>query len=294
MVCVRPGVLLTRARPRRPASALMALDLPTLERPAKAISGGPGGGRSEGRAAARRNCASEKACVAVPKGANSNKIPPFVRGYRRMMRALALAAGMAVLYSGTLAAQNDAKQNTAKAQGIATQVCAACHGSDGNSPAPANPKIAGQFPEYLHKQLADFRPQSGKKAARDNAIMAGMVANLSDADMKGLAAYFSGQKLKPAAATDKDLAALGQKLWRGGNAASGVPACSGCHGPSGAGIPAQYPRIAGQYADYIAAQLKAFREGARTNDQNGMMRGVAARLSDREIRAVAEYAAGLR
>ena len=121
-----------------------------------------------------------------------------------------------------------------------------------------------------------------------------MVANLSDADMKGLAAYYAGQKLKPAAAADKDLAALGQKLWRGGNAASGVPACAGCHGPTGAGMPAQYPRLAGQFAEYIAAQLKAFKEGARANDPNGMMRGVAARMTDREIRAVAEYAAGLR
>src|SRR5262245_26883200 len=231
MVWVRPGVLLVRARPRRPASALMALDLPTLERPAKAISGGPSGGRSAGRAAARRNCACAKAWLAVPKGGNSNKIPPFVRGTQRMIRAVApsaaLLAAAGILYAGLAVAQGDAKQNAAKAQNIASQVCAACHGADGNSVAPANPKIAGQFPEYLQKQLTDFKPQAGKKAARDNPIMAGMVANLSDADMKGLAAYFSGQKLKPAAATDKDLAALGQKLWRGGNAASGVPACSG-------------------------------------------------------------------
>jgi cytochrome c553 len=122
----------------------------------------------------------------------------------------------------------------------------------------------------------------------------GMVANLSEADMKGLAAYYAGQKLKPAAAADKSLAALGQKIWRGGNAANGVPACAGCHGPAGAGMPAQYPRLAGQYAEYIAAQLKAFKEGGRANDPNGMMRGVAARMSEREIRAVAEYAAGLR
>jgi cytochrome c553 len=205
-----------------------------------------------------------------------------------MIRALLCGAAAAVFAAQAFA------QDAAKAQNIANQVCAACHAADGNSTAPANPKIAGQFPEYLHKQLADFKPQKGKKAARESAVMSGMVANLSDADMKGLAAYYAGQKLKPAAAADKDLAAAGQKLWRGGNAASGVPACAGCHGPAGAGIPAQYPRIAGQYADYIAAQLKLFREGGRTNDQNGMMRGVAARLSDREIRAVAEYAAGLR
>ena len=211
-----------------------------------------------------------------------------------MARTLALAALVLALSAGMARSQQPAKPDTAKAQGIASQVCAACHAADGNSVAPANPKLAGQFPEYLQKQLADFKPQQGKKAARESAIMAGMVANLSEDDMKGLAAFFAGQKLKPAAASDKELAAAGQKLWRGGNAASGVPACSGCHGPAGAGIPAQFPRLAGQYADYIGAQLKAFRDGTRGNDLNGVMRGVAAHMTDREIRAAAEYAAGLR
>ena len=207
-----------------------------------------------------------------------------------MMRVFALAAlTAAALLSGEASAQG-----AGKAQGIAAQVCAACHAADGNSIAPANPKIAGQFVEYLDKQLHDFKAQGGKKAARESAIMAGMVANLSDADMKGLASYYALQKLKPAAAADKDLAALGQKVWRGGNAASGVPACAGCHGPAGAGLPGQYPRLAGQYAEYVAAQLKAFKEGGRANDPNGAMRGVAARLTEREIRAVSEYAAGLR
>jgi len=205
-----------------------------------------------------------------------------------MIRAYALAVGLAVVAGPAFA------QDAAKAQSIAAQVCAACHAADGNSIGPANPKIAGQFPEYLHKQLTDFKAQGGKKAARENAVMSGMVANLSAADMKNLAAYYSGQKLKPAAAADKELAALGQKVWRGGNAQTGVPACAGCHGPTGAGIPAQYPRVAGQYAEYIATQLRSFKEGGRANDLNGMMRGVAARLSEREIKAVAEYAAGLR
>jgi cytochrome c553 len=205
-----------------------------------------------------------------------------------MIRALVCGAAAAVITAQALA------QDVAKAQSIATQVCAACHAADGNSIAPANPKIAGQIPEYLHKQLMDFKAQGGKKPARESPIMMGMVANLSEADMKGLAAFYGGQKLKPAAASDKNLVAAGQRLWRGGNAATGVPACAGCHGPAGAGMPAQYPRIAGQYADYVAAQLKAFKEGGRANDPNGMMRGVAARLTDREIRAVAEYAAGLR
>jgi cytochrome c553 len=204
-----------------------------------------------------------------------------------MLRVLAFGA-LTVLV-GTAQAQDGAK-----AQQIAGQVCAACHAADGNSVAATNPKIAGQFPEYLHKQLADFKPQPGKKPARESPIMTPMVANLSEADMKNLAAYYSGQKLKPAAAADKDLAALGQKIWRGGIAATGVPACAGCHGPAGAGIPAQYPRLSGQFAEYLAAQLKGFRDGGRANDPNGMMRGVAARLTEREIRAVAEYAAGLR
>lgn len=211
-----------------------------------------------------------------------------------MNRLLAHAASAALFWSFAAAAQAPAKPDPAKGQTIATQVCAACHANDGNSPIPANPKLAGQVPEYLAKQLHNFKPQGSKKAERDNPIMAGMVANLSDADMMNVAAYYGSQKLKPAAATDKELAALGQKLYRGGNAASGVAACSGCHGPTGAGMPSQYPRISGQYAEYIDAQLKAFRAGSRANDPNGMMRGVAARLSDREIQALAQYVAGLR
>src|SRR6185295_20354276 len=191
-----------------------------------------------------------------------------------MMRFVALAA---VTAAALLCGQASA-QGGGKAQGIAAQVCAACHAADGNSIAPVNPKIAGQFPEYLDKQLHDFKAQGGKKAARPSAVMAGMVANLSDADMKSLASYFAQQKLKPAAAADKDLAALGQKIWRGGNATTGVPACGGCHGPSGAGLPGQYPRLAGQYAEYVAAQIKLFKEGGRANDPNGAMRGVAAHL----------------
>src|SRR6185436_11306039 len=126
-----------------------------------------------------------------------------------MIRTWALGAGLALMCAGQALAQQGGA-GAAKAQGIASQVCAACHGGDGNSTAPANPKIAGQFPEYLGKQLADFKAQGGKKPARENAIMGGMVANLTEADMKTLAAYYAGQKLKPAAASNKDLAALGQ------------------------------------------------------------------------------------
>ena len=206
------------------------------------------------------------------------------------MRVLAMvAAAAAAVLSGPAVAQG-----ATKAPSVAAQVCAACHAADGNGTAPANPKIAGQFPEYIAKQLRDFRSQGGKKPARESAVMMGMAANLSDGDVKGLAAYFGGQKLNPAAATDKDLAAIGQKIWRGGSATAGIPACAGCHGPAGAGLPGQYPRLAGQYAEYVEAQLKAFREGGRTNDPNGVMRGVAAHLNDRQIKALAQYAAGLR
>lgn len=204
-----------------------------------------------------------------------------------MLRVLALGALVAV---GGMAQAQD----LAKAQQVAGQACAACHAQDGNSPASPNPKIAGQIREYLHKQLVDFKAQGGAKPVRESPIMNGMVANLSAADMKNLAAYYAGQKLKPAVASDKELAALGQKIWRGGNAASGVPACAGCHGPDGAGMPAQYPRLSGQFAEYISSQLKAFRDATRANDANGVMRAVAARMTEREIRAVAEYAAGLR
>lgn len=218
-----------------------------------------------------------------------------------MIRALALLASAAVMaaagsvFADEAAARKVAdKADPAKGQVIATQVCVACHSTDGNSSAPANPKLAGQIPEYLHKQLVNFKPQDGKKATRDNPVMSAMATNLSPEDMKNLAAYYAGQKLKPATAKDKSLVAAGQKLWRGGNAETGVPACAGCHGPNGSGMPAMYPRIAGQFAEYIEAQLKAFQGGQRANDPSGMMRGVAARMTEKEMKAVAEYAAGLR
>jgi cytochrome c553 len=211
-----------------------------------------------------------------------------------MNRVLAAVAALGLLWAAHAAAQGAATPDVAKGEQTAKQVCAACHAADGNSAIAANPKLAGQIPEYLQKQLVNFKPQGGKKAERDNAVMAGMVASLSNGDMRNVAAYYASQRLRPAAAGSKELAAQGQKLWRGGNATSGVPACAGCHGPDGAGIPSQYPRLSGQFAEYVDAQLKLFRAGGRANDPNGMMRGVAARMTDQEIKAVAEYAAGLR
>jgi cytochrome c553 len=202
----------------------------------------------------------------------------------------------AALTSGAaLAAQPLPKADSAKGQQIATQVCAACHGPDGNSTAPANPKLAAQHPEYLAKQLANFKPSAGgKPAERENAIMAGFAAALSPDDMRNVAAFYAAQKLIPEKARNKDTIELGQRIFRAGIAERGVAACAGCHGPRGEGIPAQFPALAGQYADYIDAQLRAFRSGARANDPNKMMRMTAARLSDAEIKAVADYIAGLR
>lgn len=208
---------------------------------------------------------------------------------RSLMLSFALAAG-AVHAEEKAAAQPD----TAKAQQTATTVCAGCHAADGNSVAAVNPKLAGQHPEYIYKQLKNFKAADNKPAERSNPIMGGMVAALDDADMKGLAAYFSAQKLKPDAAKDAKSVEAGQKLYRAGDAAKGLPACAGCHGPAGAGIPAQFPRIGGQYAEYTEAQLKAFRAGERANDPNQMMRMVAIKMTDPEIKAVADYIAGLR
>jgi len=180
-----------------------------------------------------------------------------------------------------------AKPDLAKGQATSTNVCGACHAADGSRGAPANPIIAGQHPAYIVKQLAEFK--SGK---RDNPIMKGMAATLSDADMANVAAFYASKSAKPGFAKNKDLVALGEKIYRGGIADRNIAACSGCHSPNGAGIPAQYPRLSGQHADYTEAQLTAFRNGTRTNSPQ--MTGVAAKMNDREIKAVADYIAGLR
>ena len=166
-------------------------------------------------------------------------------------------------------------------------VCAACHGVDGNSAISLNPKLASQLPEYLLKQLTNFK--EGKRA---NAVMAGMVANLTPDDMKNLANYYSAQKIKLDKAKSNGAGSLGEKIYRGGIAASGVPACASCHGANGAGIPKQFPRLAGQHADYNLAQLRAFRLGERANAP--MMMTIAAKMTDAEMQAVADYMQGLR
>lgn len=198
-----------------------------------------------------------------------------------------------LLVAGGLQAQTPAP-DLAKAKTTAETICAGCHGPDGNSPISTNPKIAGQHEEYLYKQLRAFKSWDGKTPERENPIMGAMVAGLEDADMKALAAYFASQKQQPESAKNAATAQQGQDIWRAGIAAKGLPACAGCHGPTGAGMPAQYPRVSGQFAEYTEAQLKAFRDGVRQNDPNQMMRTIALKMTDAEIKAVSDYAAGLR
>jgi cytochrome c553 len=187
------------------------------------------------------------------------------------------------------AADQAGKADPAQAQQIVTNVCAACHAADGNSASPVNPVLAGQHADYTAKQLANF-----KSGERKNPVMVGIAAMLSPQDMNNLGAYFEAQKPKVRAARNPEWVKLGQQIYRGGVAAKGVAACASCHGPNGAGIPAQFARVAAQYSEYTAAQLQAFRAGERANDPGKMMRAIAARLSDQEIKSVSEYMAGLR
>lgn len=176
-----------------------------------------------------------------------------------------------------------------KAETIVNQVCAGCHGADGNSVAPANPKLAGLNYEYIVKQLNNF-----KAGERKSAVMSGMVASLTADDMRNLAAYFSSQQAKEATAKDQSLALIGQKIYRGGVQGAGVPACASCHGPQGKGIPVQFPRLAGQHTDYVYDQLNKFRVGERANDGAKMMRTIAAKMTDADMKAVSTYIQGLR
>ncbi|MEY4754507.1 MAG: hypothetical protein RJA44_2182 [Pseudomonadota bacterium] len=199
---------------------------------------------------------------------------------------LALFAAAAVVLPSAASEAKSAKPDLARGQEISAQVCGACHTADGSRGVPANPILQGQHPEYLAKQLTEFK--SGK---RDNAIMKGMAGPLTDDDIRNVTAFYASKEAKPGAAKNKDLVTLGEKIYRGGIADRSIPACAGCHSPTGAGIPAQYPRLRGQHADYTESQLKAFRDGVRKN--NAVMTGVSAKLNDREIKAVADYIAGL-
>ncbi|MDB5865267.1 MAG: Cytochrome c, class [Betaproteobacteria bacterium] len=211
------------------------------------------------------------------------------------MHVRLIAAALASAFISIAAnAQVAVKGDPAKAQQLVTQVCAACHGADGNSAIPANPVLAGQHAEYTFKQLNNFKAEAGKTPERPSPVMTAMVANLSRDDMANAALYFGGQEAKPGAARNPELVKLGQTIYRGGILGKSIAACASCHGPNGAGIPAQFPRVAGQHAQYTSDQLKAFRAGTRGNDANRMMRAVAGKLNDREIDAVAQYIQGLR
>ena len=218
-----------------------------------------------------------------------------------MTRAFALSAALTLTLSSIFAATpalaeeapKAAKADVAKGGAIAQAVCAACHGADGNAVGPAFPKLAGQNAVYLGKQLHNFKVEPGAAMpTRYNVSMVGYAAALADGDIANVAAYYAGQTYKPATAKSKDSVELGQKIWRGGIAEKGVPACAACHGPTGAGIPVLYPRLAGQWGEYNEAQLTAFKGGVRKN--NAAMTAIASRLSEAEIKAVSDYAAGLR
>lgn len=217
-----------------------------------------------------------------------------------MIRAFALTAVLlgipavnAVAQDAPAAPAAPAKVDAAKGGAIAQAVCSACHGPDGNAIGNSFPKLAAQHDAYLVKQLQNYKVSPGaKEPQRPNPIMSPIATALSDSDIRNVSAYYSTQAYKPATAKSKATVALGEKIWRGGIAEKGVPACASCHSPNGAGIPTQYPRLAGQWGEYNEAQLTAFKGGVRKN--NVAMSMIAARLSEAEIKAVADYAAGLR
>ena len=197
---------------------------------------------------------------------------------------MVVLAGLAVGVATSVWAEGNAEAGKTK-----SAVCAACHNADGNSVNPEWPKLAGQHPNYIIKELNDF-----KNDKRVNATMSPMAKPLSEQDMADLAAYFSSQAKKLGEA-DQTKVGLGEQVYKGGNNATGVAACAACHGPTGAGNPAaNFPSLNGQHATYVKAQLLNFRSGARANDAGRMMRNVAAKMSDAEIDSVAEYIAGLK
>jgi cytochrome c553 len=223
---------------------------------------------------------------------------PTMPSFLSVVATFVLAASSALSYAATDAAKpatkteakvevKVSKPDLVKGAASYEAVCLACHGVDGNSGAPVNPKLAQQHPEYLVKQLQEFK--SGK---RNNAVMKGFASTLSDDDMRNIAYWATSKNVKPGFAKDKELVALGEKIYRGGISDRQIPACASCHSPSGAGMPAQYPRLSGQHAEYTASQLTGFRDGVRKN--NLQMTQVSAKLNDREIKAVSDYIAGLR
>ena len=215
---------------------------------------------------------------------------PFAQILKTVFATAIVAVTASLCASQVFAAEAAAvvaKPDLAKGQATSTAVCGACHANDGSRGIPANPILQGQHPEYLVKQLTEFK--AGKRV---NPIMTGMAATLSDDDMKNVAAFYASTQAAAGAAKNKDTVQLGERIYRGGIADRSIPACAGCHSPNGAGIPAQYPRLGGQHAEYIESQLTSFRAGQRAN--SAQMLAIAAKLNDKEIKAVADYMEGLR
>ncbi len=206
-----------------------------------------------------------------------------------LMAAFLAAPVLPAVAAGEAPAAPQANVKLDLAQGAArfAEVCVACHGVDGNSTIVANPALAQQHPEYLVKQLREF-----KSGVRKDPVMQGFASMLSDQEMKNIAGWLASQKSKGGFAKDKELGARGERFFRGGIQDRNIAACAGCHSPNGAGLPVQYPRLAGQHADYTIKQLVEFRDGKRGNSLP--MTQVAAKLNDREIKAVSDYIAGLR
>jgi cytochrome c553 len=217
------------------------------------------------------------------------------RAFSSFASSCVLALTVLSLSAGAEEAKPAAKPDPAKGETIYTNgdaarnipACVSCHGAGGNSTIVQNPKLAGQHPQYLAKQLNNFRTPE-----RNNPIMSPIAKALSEDEMQNIAAYLGKQTPKPGAAKNKETIDLGKKIWRGGIAEKNVPACASCHGPAGDGIPVQYPRLAGQHQEYTSAQLVAFRSGSRHNSEP--MSTIAMRLSDAEIAAVSDYIAGLK
>jgi len=206
------------------------------------------------------------------------------------MRAVTGFAGlMALVYAGIAAAAAPTappKPDMARGQQLASTVCAACHGANGVGTAPTNPNLAGQGASYIAAQLAAF-----KSGVRPSPVMQGMAAGLAPEDMLAVGAYYESQKPVQGMARDKALAQRGQQIWRSGVKSIGVPACAGCHGPAGGGLPVQYPRLAGQNPELSLGWLKAYANGSRSH---AVMGPIAAKLAENDMKAVAEYIAGLR
>lgn len=206
------------------------------------------------------------------------------------MKNIALALVAMIGFSGAALAQGDAAAGETK-----SVTCVACHGADGNAPTDLYPKLAGQHPKYLEKQLKEFKlaMETGGEKGRNNAIMGGMVAGLTEQDMADLAAFYGSKAMSPAT-TPADVVEAGQKLYMGGDAARGIPSCTACHGPRGEGTELSgFPKLSSQHPAYLKAQLELFRSGERNNDMNGMMHDIAKKLTDEDIAILSKYIAGL-